>query len=405
MHRRRRKMLSFTACVLSTLALMSFTTLAFAAAGQVAPAATAASAYTTKARHAILMDADSGAVLFQHDADKLVPPASMSKLMTLAVVFRALKTGTIKASDPVTMSVNAWRTGGAPSGTSAMFVPVNETATVEELLQGIIVQSGNDACIAIAESMAGSESAFADIMTAEARRIGLAKSTFRNATGLYNADHLMTTRELATLARFLMQEYPEQFPLFGQKEFKYRKHRFINRNPLLFLDIGADGMKTGHINESGYGMVATATQEGRRLIGVVNGLGSANDRRDEAKRLLEWGFKSFGEFKLFDPGEVVGEARVWGGDRFYVPLTGRSGVAIVLPRFPANQRLSAEIIYNGPLKAPIRKGDEVARLRVTSSSSATNEVPLYAAEDVAPAGLVRRGLDSLVHLALGWVKL
>lgn len=362
-------------------------------------------AISTKARHAILMDAVSGAVLFQHDADTLAPPASMSKLMTLAVVFRALKAGAIKQSDSITMSVNAWRTGGAPSGTSAMFVPVNETVTIEEILQGIVVQSGNDACIAIAESLAGTEQAFSEMMTAEARRIGLKKATFRNATGLYHPEHLMTARELAELARYIMTEYPSFFPLFSQKEFRYRKHRFINRNPLLFLDIGADGMKTGYIKEAGYGMVGTAMQDGRRLVVVVNGLDDANERRDEARRLLEWGFRAFGEFKLFDPGEVVGEARVWGGSQFYVPLTGKDGVAIVLPRFPANQRLTAEIRYKGPLKPPIHKGDEVAHLRVTSSSSAMNEVPLYATEDVAEAGVVRRGLDSLLHIALGWVKL
>lgn len=400
-----REMPMFAAMVLAHLALVLLSTPGFAAAGQMTPTPAAAVAFTSKAKQAILMDADSGAVLYQHEADKLVPPASMSKLMTLAVVFRALKAGTLKPSDPITMSVNAWRTGGAPSGTSAMFVPVNETATVEEMLQGIAIQSGNDACIALAESMAGSEASFAEMMTAEARRIGLSRSTFRNSTGLFHPEHLMSMRELGQLARHIMLEYPDQFALFGQKEFKYRKHRFINRNPLLFMDIGVTGMKTGFISEAGYGMVATATQEGRRLIAVLGGLDNANERRDETKRLLEWGFKSFGEFKLYDPGEVVGEARVWGGDRFYVPLTGKSGVAIVLPRYPANQRLAAEIIYKGPLKAPIRKGDEVARLRVTSSSTATNEVPLYAAEDVAPAGVMRRGFDSLVHLALGWVKM
>lgn len=363
------------------------------------------STYITKAKHAVLIDADSGAVMFQHAADELTPPASMSKLMTLAVVFRALKNGTLKPDDAFTMSVNAWRKGGAPSGTSAMFVPVNDKATLEELLQGIVIQSGNDASIAIAEGMAGSEEGFAQVMTNEARRIGLTKSTFRNATGLYHPEHLMTVRELAELARFIIREYPDRFAMFSQRDFKYRKHRFINRNPLLFLDIGADGMKTGYIKEAGYGIVGTAKQDGRRLIVVVNGLETAADRRDEARRLLEWGFRSFGEFRLFAPGEVVGSARVWGGDRFYLPLEGRNGVAVVLPRYPANQRLTAEIIYNGPLKPPIQRGDEVARLRVTSSTSAVNEVPLYAADDVAPGSIVRQGLDSLVHLALGWVKL
>lgn len=362
------------------------------------------STFVPKAEHAILMDADSGAVMFQHAADDLTPPASMSKLMTLAVVFKALRQGTLNLTDEITMSEHAWRTGGAPSGTSAMFVPINDKATVDELLQGIIVQSGNDACIAIAEAMAGTEEGFAQIMTNEARRIGLTKSTFKNSTGLPHQDHLVTVRELAELARYLIREYPDRFPMFAQREFKYRKHRFYNRNPLLFLDIGADGMKTGYTKEAGYGLVGTAVQDGKRLIVVVNGLKSANDRKDEARRLLEWGFRSFAPFKLFKDQEVVGSARVWGGDRFYVPLVGKDGVTVVLPRYPANQKLSAEIIYKGPLKPPIKRGDEVAKLRVTSSTSATSEVPLFAAEDVAKAGVMRQGFDSLVLMAVGWIK-
>lgn len=363
------------------------------------------STFIPKAEHAILIDADSGAVLFQHAAEDLTPPASMSKLMTLAVIFKALRQGTIKLTDEITMSENAWRTGGAPSGTSAMFVPINEKATVEELLQGIIVQSGNDACIAIAEALAGTEEGFAQVMTNEARRIGLTKSTFKNSTGLPHPEHLMTMRELAELARYLIREYPDRFAMFAQREFKYRKHRFYNRNPLLFLDIGADGMKTGYTKEAGYGIVGTAVQEGKRLIVVVNGLKTANDRKDEARRLLEWGFRSFAPFKLFKDDEVVGSARVWGGDQFYVPLVGRNGVTVVLPRYPANQKISAEIIYQGPLKPPIKRGDEVAKLRVTSTTSAMSEVPLYASQDVAKAGVFRQGFDSLIHLAFSWIKI
>lgn len=361
--------------------------------------------FVPKAEHAILMDAESGAVLFQHAADEMTPPASMSKLMTLAVVFKALRNGVLKMSDEITMSENAWRTGGAPSGTSAMFVPINDKVTVEQLLQGIIVQSGNDACIAIAEALAGSEAGFAQVMTNEARRIGLTKSTFRNSTGLPHPEHMTTVRELADLARYLIYEYPEHFGMFAQREFKYRKHRFINRNPLLFLDIGADGMKTGYIKEAGYGVVGTAVQDGKRLIVVVNGLKTGNERRDEARRLLEWGFRSFAPFKLFKSDEVVGSARVWGGDSFYVPLVGKDGVTVVLPRYPANQRLTAEIIYKGPLKPPIKRGDQVAKLRVTSSTSAMSEVPLFAAQDVAKAGVMRQGLDSLIHMAFDWIKI
>ncbi len=191
--------------------------------------------------------------------------------------------------------------------------------------------------------------------------------------------------------------------MFADKEFKYRKHRFINRNPLIFLDIGADGLKTGHLKASGYGLVASAKQNDRRLILVVNGLESASERRDESRRLLEWGFRGFNNFKLFDADEVVGQARVWGGEQLYVPLVGKGDVNVVLPRFPPNQRLKAEIVYKGPLKPPLKKGDEVAKLRVSSSSGSTNEVPLYAGEDVARASVVRRGIDSLAHLAISWL--
>lgn len=357
----------------------------------------------TKALQAILVDATSGATLYERDADVRVPPASMSKLMTLAVVFRLLKAGELKLEDEFLMSENAWRTGGAPSGTSAMMVPVNTREKLSEMLLGIIVQSGNDAAIAVAEGIAGSEGAFADMMNAEAKRIGLVNSTFRNATGLNHPEHLMTMRDLARLAAFLIKTYPEYYKMFGEKEFRYRKHKFANRNPLVFLDIGADGLKTGHLKISGHGLVASARQGDRRLILVVHGLETANERREESRRLLEWGFRGFNSFKLFDAAEVVGQARVWGGDKLFVPLVGRGDVSVVLPRFPPNQRLKAEIIYRGPLKPPLKQGDEIAKLKVTSSSGATNEVPLYAGEPVERAGIVRRGLDSLAHLATSWL--
>jgi serine-type D-Ala-D-Ala carboxypeptidase (penicillin-binding protein 5/6) len=319
--------------------------------------------------------------------------------MTLAMVFRGLKTGQIKLEDQFLMSENAWRRGGAPSRTSAMMVPLNTRTKLDDLLQGIIVQSGNDAAIAVAEGMAGSEGAFAKLMTEEARRIGLKKSEFRNATGLSAAGHVMTVRELAILARHLVREYPDMYTRFAQKEFSYGKHKFINRNPLLFAGIGADGLKTGHLTESGYGVVGSAVQDGKRLIAVISGLTSDVDRKEESRKIFEWGFKNFAEFKVFDVGEVVGHARVWGGNTLYVPLKGKGDVSVVLPRFPANQKLKGEIIYQGPLKPPVKEGDQVAVLRVTSSSGASNDVALFAAEDVVPAGIVRKGLDSLAHMA------
>ena len=369
-----------------------------------APADAAQNAeFTIKAKQAIVMDAESGAVLFQYAADDLVPPASMSKLMTIAVVFRALKTGVKKLDDELNMSEHAWRTGGAPSRTSAMMVPLNTRTKISELLRGLIVESGNDAAIALGEGLAGNEIAFARMMEAEARRIGLTKSTFRNATGLYNPEHLMSVRELALLARYLISEYPEYYPMFSEKNFNYRNHKFINRNPLLFMNIGADGLKTGHLSQSGYGVVGSAVQDGHRLIVVLSGLATENERREEARKILEWGFHAFGEFKLYEAGEIVGSARVWGGDKLSVPLIGNGEVAVVLPRFPANQKLRAEIVYNGPLKAPVQKGDQVAILKVISSTNATAEIPLFAGEDIAPAGKMKRGLDTIYHYATRWI--
>ena len=357
-----------------------------------------------KSPQAILMDADSGGILFQRNADELVAPASMSKLMLLIMIFNALRAGEITPDTEVMMSEHAWRTGGAPSRTSAMFVPLGKTAKVSEMLQGIIVQSGNDASIAMAERLGGSEQKFAEAMTEQARRLGLKKSVFTNATGLYHPEHLSTMRELAQLARIIIRDFPEHYAMFSQREFAYRQHKFYNRNPLLGLVAGVDGLKTGYVKESGYSIVASAKVDNRRLIMVIGGAATPEDRKDDGRRLLEWGFKNFSETRLFEPGEIVGHARVWGGERMYMPLMGNDGVNMVLPRFPANQKLSARIYYKGPLKPPLKKGEQVAILRVTSSSDATNEVPLFAAEDVRQAGFVRRGLDSLLYLATGWMR-
>jgi D-alanyl-D-alanine carboxypeptidase (penicillin-binding protein 5/6) len=359
--------------------------------------------FGTRAKAAFLMDADTGAILYQHNADELLPPASITKLMTAEIAFQAIKDGRLKLDDELPMSVHAWRTGGAPSRTSSMFVPVNKTATVDDLLRGMIIQSGNDAAIAIAEGMSGSEEAFAKRMNAEARRLGLTKSVFKNPSGLYAPGHLMTAREMAMLADYIIKNHPQFYKMFSEPMFEYRRFKFRNRNPLLRMNIGADGVKTGMLKESGYNLVGSAVQDGKRLIGVVLGLPTKKKAASEARRLLEWGFNSFAPVKLFDAGETVGMARVWGGESFYVPLTGKGPVTVILPRVPAKPRLKAEIIYDGPLKPPIKKGDQVATLRVTSETNAVNEVPLYAAQDVEPGGLVRRGLDSLAHLAFGWV--
>ena len=361
-------------------------------------------AFETKAKRAILMDADADLVLFEKDADTLAPPASMSKLMTLALVFRELKAGRLKLEDEFKVSEHAWRTGGAPSGGSAMFAPLNSLVTVNDLIQGVTVQSANDAAIILAEGIGGTEEAFAQQMTEYARKIGLEKSTFANASGLAAEGHLMTARDLATLAHHLIYTYPEYYHFFGQKEFKYRdKFTFLNRNPLIFADIGVDGLKTGFIKESGYGMVASGKRGEQRLVVVVGGLESAKEREAEARRLLDWGFKSFRPFRLFDAGQKVSDALVWGGSAHYVPLVGNGDINIILP-VNATGKVAAEIVYQGPIKAPIRKGDEIAVLRVTSTESqATNEIPLYAGEDIGQSNFAMRGLDSLLVLAFGWL--
>ncbi len=365
---------------------------------------TAPAGFETKAKQAIIMDSGADLVLFEKDADTPMVPASMSKLMTLAVVFRELKAGRIRLDTPFKVSEHAWRTGGAPSGGSAMFAPLNETVTVDELIQGVTVQSGNDSAIILAEGVAGSEPAFVKMMNEQAKEIGLAKSTFANSTGLPAERHLMTARDLAVLADHLIETYPEYYHYFGQKEFKYRdRWDFRNRNPLVWADIGVDGLKTGYLKEAGFGLVASAKRGDQRLILVVNGLESKNDREGEPRRLLEWGFKSFKPFKLFDEGEKVSDALVWGGTSHYVPLVGDGEIEILLPATSTGQ-VRASVVYSGPIKAPIRTGDRVAVLRVNSAeSSSTNEIPLYAGDDIDQSNFAMRGLDSLLVLAFGWL--
>ncbi len=368
-----------------------------------APAAQAQK-FETKADFAFMMDVETGGVLYQKNADELMAPASMSKLMTLAVVFRALKQGQLKPDDEFFVSENAWRRGGGPSGTSSMFLKLNSREKLSEIIKGIIIQSGNDACIVVAEGMAGTEDAFARLMTQEARRLGLKQATFGNSTGLPHPDQLMTARELALLAIHLIQEYPEYYPLFAEKRFNYKRYKFTNRNPLIYLDGGVDGLKTGYIKEAGYGLVASGIQRGRRVVLVINGLKTKRERKAEGQRLYEWGIRGFKEFRLFDEGEEVSEARVWGGSQWFVPLVGNGPVRVLLPRFTATKaRLKASVVYEGPLKPPIRRGDQVATLRVTTSPDSTSEVPLYAAQDIEEGGVFSQGFDALLYLAFGWI--
>src|ERR1041385_4942113 len=262
--------------------------------------------FQTSAPYAILIEADSGTVLFEKNADKLNPPASMSKLMTVELVLHTIEQGKLKWDDEMTISENAWRRGGAPSGGSAMFAALNSRVSVKDLMHGVMVQSGNDACISLAEGIAGSEIAFADMMNKRARELGLTQSHFSNATGVHEPDHLVTMRELAKLTQYIIKTYPDAYKIFAEREFTWNKVRQQNRNPLLAMGIGADGLKTGHTKEAGYGLAASAVNNNLRLIMVANGFKTMKERADESRKLLEWGFRAFESRALFAEGETVG---------------------------------------------------------------------------------------------------
>ena len=359
------------------------------------PLATPAAAIETQAREALLLDAQTGAVLLDKNSEVSMPPASMSKIMTAFMVFERLKDGRLSLDDKLAVSEKAWRMGG-----SKMFVEVGDQIRVEDLLRGVIVQSGNDACIVLAEGLAGSEEAFADQMTARAREIGMTGSTFANATGWPHPNHRMTARDLATLAHRLITDHPEHYHYYAEKEFTWSDIRQGNRNPLLYKNIGADGLKTGHTEEAGYGLTASAIQNGRRLILVLNGLPSIKARSAEAERLMSWGFREFGNYALFKAGETVDEAPVWLGAEDTVPLVIADDLTVTLPR-NARKGMKVSVIYDSPIPAPVPAGQEIAQLRISWPDGVPVEVPLMAGKDVEQLGPFGRIAASIKFLLLG----
>jgi D-alanyl-D-alanine carboxypeptidase (penicillin-binding protein 5/6) len=275
--------------------------------------------FQTPIPNAILIDAENGSVLYEKNADELVPPASLSKLMTTEVVLNEIKQGRLKPTDEFVISEYAWRKGGAPSHTSSMFAPIHSRVAVDDLLHGVAIQSANDACIALAEGISGTEEKFAQKMIARARQIGLPKSTFGNSNGLPDPKQLMTARELALLARQIIRTYPDDYHLYGEADFTWNKIHQVNRNPLLTMNIGADGLKTGFIKESGYNLAGSAVQNGMRLIVIVMGAKTEKERADEGKRLLEWGFRNFQPQTLFAEGQAIADAKLYGGKQGSVP--------------------------------------------------------------------------------------
>jgi D-alanyl-D-alanine carboxypeptidase (penicillin-binding protein 5/6) len=355
--------------------------------------------FALSAPYAILIDYESGTVLFEKNADQLMEPSSMAKLMTVEVVFQAIKDGRLNPDDEFLISENAWRRGGAPSHGSTMYAAIHSKVKVIDLLHGAIIQSGNDACIALAEGMAGSEAAFAEIMTKRARELGLTQSTFANPTGLPDPRTHVTARELAKLAQHIIRTYPEFYRLFGEREFTWNRIRQFNRNPLLATNIGVDGLKTGFTREAGYGIVASAVQNGLRLIAVTNGFKDLKARGEETRKLIEWGFKGFESRPLFADGQTIGDARLYGGARGRVPLIANGSVSLLVPR-NSSERVLARVVYTGPVRAPIEKGQQIGQLRVWRGEKVVLEVPLQASEAVGRGNLSQRAFDAATELVI-----
>lgn len=377
--------------------------LALVAAGFGARSALAQQLFETRAKQAFLIDADTGTVLFSKDADTPIPPASLAKIMTMEVVFNAIKSGRLTMDDEFYVSENAWRTGGAPSGTSTMFAEIKSSIKLRDLIQGVIVQSANDGCIVIAEGMAGSEANFAELMNERARAIGLKDLHFKNATGLPAEGQTVTVHDLALLGLHMWREYPEFYTYYAQREFTWNGILQRNRNPLLAMDIGADGMKTGYTEESGYAIVGSVNRDGRRLFAAMSGMESDRQRAEEARKLLDWGMRAFEKQQLFAAGEIVGEAQLFGGAKSGVELRADGPVSIFVP-ITNRDRLVARIVYMGPVEAPVEEGTEIGALKVWVGDTLSQETPLYAAESVGVGKLHQRALDAIEELLIGWLR-
>jgi serine-type D-Ala-D-Ala carboxypeptidase (penicillin-binding protein 5/6) len=384
------------------IALIGFTQALSAPAAPAAPAKKD-EGLQTSVPAAVLLDADSDSILYEKNGDQPVAPASLAKLMTLEVLFHEIKEGRVKLDDEYIISENAWRKGGAPSHGSTMFAAIHSRVKVSDLIQGIVVDSANDACIAVAEALAGNEAAFGEMLTKRARAIGLENSTFTNATGYSDPNLRVTAREMAELARHIIQDYPDFYAYFNQRDFAWDNIRQQNRNPLLDMGIGADGLKTGETAEAGYNLVGSAIQDNFRLIVVVTGAKSDKERADEAKKLLDSGFHDFHARVLFAEGQTVGEAKVFGGDKSYVPLTASGTIRLMLPR-NNSERLLARIIYTGPVPAPIVKGQTIGKLKVWRGDNLALEVPLQAAEDVGKGTMSQRAMDGATELMIGLLR-
>lgn len=359
-----------------------------------------ANAFETAAKNAILMDYETGTYLFTKNHQEMIAPASMSKLMTVYILLSKIKDGEISLEDTFLVSEKAWQKGGAASGGSTMFLKIGQEVKVEDLLKGILIQSGNDACIVVAENIAGSEEEFAEMMNETAEKIGLKNAHFENATGLPHPEHRISPEDLAILARHIIKEFPDFYPIFKQKEFTYNGIKQGNRNPLLYTLNGADGLKTGHTNEAGFCLTASAVRGDRRLIEVVTGLSSNKERSEESEALMTWGFANYDNYTFFKANQIIATIPVWYGTMPTVDAVVPQNVVKTLKKSKKN-KYSAKVVYNSPVKAPLAKGDKIGEIQLIYNDEIRDRVPLVAKEDVAKVNFISRFVANLKYFVFG----
>lgn len=359
------------------------------------PTEEAGPSFDTSAQHAMILEADTGTVLYEKAADERMPPASMSKMMTAYVVFSLLKEGRAKLTDTLPVSTEAWRLGG-----SKMFVPVNGHVSIDDLLQGMIVESGNDACVVLAQGLAGSQAEFVDMMNRKAHEIGLKDSHFADVDGLPNPDHWMTARDLATLALRTIDDFPQYYHYYAEKKFAFSGITQPNRNPLLDSTPGADGLKTGHTEESGYSLTGSVVRGNRRIILVLAGMPTWHARVEESQRAVEWAFRTFDDYRLLSANDAVANGDVWLGAEPTVPMTLGRNLVVTLTR-RARREMKVTVSYDSPIPAPVKKGEEIGQLIVTAPGMQTVQLPLYAGANVPAMSALGRIATRAAYLVWG----
>ncbi|MBD3898600.1 D-alanyl-D-alanine carboxypeptidase [Halomonas sp. ML-15] len=386
----RRSMLPLAVAGLTSVGIM-----VSAQAQQPSPQTMVPSPPQLAAKSWFLMDADSGEVLIEHNADERLPPASLTKLMTAYLVERELDRGNISMDDMVRVSENAWRTGG-----SKMFIEVDTEVSIRDLLYGIIISSGNDASVAVAEHLAGGEQPFADLMNQHAQRLGLHNTSFANATGLPDPEQYSSARDMALLSQYIINDYPEHYAIYAERYFDFNDIRQPNRNRLLWRDATVDGLKTGWTTEAGYGLVASAKRDDMRLISVVMGTSSEEARAQETQKLFSYGFRYFETLNLYEAGSVLETPRIWGGAENQVRVGVDSDVKMTVPRGRSDE-LTARLNLRGDISAPVAAGDQLGTLEVKLGDEVLGERPLVALESVEQGGIFKRVFDMVRQFISG----